>query len=364
MPAGAVDAAGPLLDKFLAENPSGVKDNRLNQMRHDVSLFFDVFGVGTAITDLDKRAVRDWKELLLQWPVKATETTVFRGLTMQQVITANETEGKPTISAQTVNRHLSSLSAFCNWAEVSGYLDTNPVHGMQLRKVQNARRATFTSDQLNTLFQSPLYTGCAASSPWRDMAKQGDVLICDHRYWVPLIMMYSGARPAEIGQLATSDIRQEHGTWIMHITTEGEGEKSTKTAGSMRVVPIHSQLIALGFLDYHKVRIAAKDVRLFPDAKRNNLGQMLADFSREFSRYLSRIGMDKDHGLSLYSFRHGAADALRRAGYLDDQFGYILGHTGATMTGRYGNLPQGMLEQRVGLIEAIEYPDLDLRHLH
>lgn len=65
----------------------------------------------------------------------------------------------------------------------------------------------------------------------------------------------------------------------------------------------------------------------------------------------------------LYSFRHGAADALRRAGFLDEQFGFILGHTAGTMTQRYGTLPQGMLEQRVELINAIAYPGLDIDHL-
>jgi hypothetical protein len=33
------------------------------------------------------------------------------------------------------------------------------------------------------------------------------------------------------------------------------------------------------------------------------------------------------------------------------------------MTGRYGKLPQGMLEQRVKLINAIAYPGLELDHL-
>lgn len=354
------DAAEPTLERFLSENPGGVKESRLTQMRRDVGLFLDTFGAGTSIASLDKRAVRDWKALLMQWPVKATETAAFRGLSMSAVIAANTSAGKPTISAQTINRHLSSLSAFCNWCVSNGYLETNPVQGMQLRKVTHAKRATFTTDQLNTLFKSPLYTGCEADGPWRLMAKPGKVQIRDHRYWLPLIMLFSGARPAEIGQLETADVRQEHGTWIMHITTEGEGDKSTKTAGSMRVVPVHSELIKLGFLDYHKAQAASGSTRLFPNAKRNDSGQMLADYSREFSRYLSRIGMGDDHGLSLYSFRHGAADALRRAGYLDEQFGYILGHTNATMTGRYGNLPEGMLKQRVELIEAIEYENLTL----
>ena len=188
-------------------------------------------------------------------------------------------------------------------------------------------------------------------------------MIRDHRFWVPLIMLYSGARPAEIAQLAVADVREQHGHWIMHITTEGDGEKSVKTAGSMRVVPIHSELIRLGFLKHHAAMQKAGETLLFPEAKRNGRGQMIAEFSREFSRYLTRIGMKEGRGISLYSFRHGATDAWRRAGHLDDAIGFLLGHTSGSMTGRYGVLPQGILAQRVELIDAIAYPGLCIDHL-
>ncbi|TIV93809.1 MAG: integrase, partial [Mesorhizobium sp.] len=151
--------------------------------------------------------------------------------------------------------------------------------------------------------------------------------------------------------------------WIMHITTEGDGEKSVKTEGSMRVVPVHDELIRLGFIKYRDGMEVAGQARLFPEARRNSRGQMIAEFSREFGRYLTRLGMKAGRGLSLYSFRHGVADALRRAGYLDEQFGFILGHVAGTMTGRYGVMPQGMLQQRVDLVNSIGYPNLRLEHL-
>ncbi len=92
---------------------------------------------------------------------------------------------------------------------------------------------------------------------------------------------------------------------------------------------------------------------------------MLSDFSRDFGRYLEKIGLKKGRGLSLYSFRHGAFDALRRAGYLDEQFNFIFGQvsTGNRVTRGYGVLTQDMLEQRAELVNAIAYPDLELSHL-
>lgn len=351
---------------FRKENPRNVSKGRIEESCRDISIFIDTVGPGFPVANISKKQVREWKALLMEYPVRATEVTEFRGMSMAQIVEANREKKRPVLSDRTVNRYLSSLSAFCTWAEANGYMTANPCSGMALPKERRAKTLPFTSDQLNTLFKSPLFAGAQSDSEWRNIAKPGTILIRDHRFWVPLIMLFSGARPGEIGQLAVGDIRKEHGTWIMHITTEGEahGEgKSVKTAGSMRVIPIHPELVRLGFLRYHAERASNGDKQLFPGAKRNERGQMMADFSREFGKYLTRIGLKQGRGLSLYSFRHGAADALRRAGYLDNQFGFILGHTEGSMTGRYGIMPQGMLEQRVNLISAIDYPGLELRHL-
>ena len=312
---------------------------------------------------IDKKAVREWKALLLQYPVKATETKVFKDMKLTQIVKHNETLKKPTISTATVNRYLSGFSAFCTWLTNHGYLPANPAADMFLKKSKEKTTKPFTIEEMNALFKSPFFTGCQADEAPRFWNKPGDILIRDHRFWVPLVMLYSGARPAEIAQLGIEDVREDHGHWIMHITTEGDGDKSVKTPGSMRVVPLHPELVKLGFLEYHADLKKQGEKRLFPRAERNERGQMIAGFSRDFPRYLTKIGLKDGRGLSLYSFRHGAADALRRAGFLDEQFGFILGHTTGTMTQRYGTLPQGMLKQRIELVNSILYPGLVLDHL-
>jgi len=352
-----------LFEIYARENPKRIAVDTINQARRDIGTFVDYVGSTCPVHRIDKKAVREWKALLMRYPVKATETKSFAGMKLVQIVKHNEEIGKPVLTPRTVNRYLSSLGAFCNWLVNHGYLDQNPTEGMALAKEKKKSTLPFTTEQLNTLFKSPLFTGCQSADEWRNVAKPGNVKIRDHRYWVPLIMLYSGARPGEIAQLATGDVRQEHGHWIMHITTEGEGDKTVKTEGSMRVVPVHCELVKLGFLNYHAGMKKAGQSRLFPLAERNSRGQMIADYSREFGRYLTRIGMKTGRGLSLYSFRHGAADALRRAGYLDENFGFILGHTKATTTGIYGIVPQGILEQRIELVNAIQYPGLSLKHL-
>lgn len=367
---GEVAAPGESIAEALAafrkENPRNVSKSRMDEACRDISIFMDTVGPSFALAKISKKHVREWKALLMEYPVRATEITEFRGMTMARIVEANREKKRPVLSDRTVNRYLSSLSAFCSWAENNGYIAANPCSGMALPKERSTKTLPFSSEQLNILFKSPLFTGAQSGTEWRNIAKPGNILIRDHRFWVPLMMLFSGARPGEIGQLATDDVRSENGIWIMHITTEGEahGEgKSVKTAGSMRVIPIHPELVRLGFLRYHALRAADSNRQLFPGAKRNERGQIMSEFSREFGKYLIRIGIKRGRGLSLYSFRHGAADALRRAGYLDNQFGFILGHTEGSMTGRYGLMPQGMLQQRVDLVNAIAYQGLELDHL-
>ncbi|MGV2137386.1 DUF6538 domain-containing protein [Agrobacterium sp. 16-2014-1-2a] len=353
-----------LFELYAAENPKQITADTLAQARRDIGNFLEHVGSTCPAHRIDKKAVREWKALLMKYPVKATETKAFAGMKLAQIVKHNETVKKPVLTSRTVNRYLAGLGAFCNWLVNNGYLDVNPVDGMSLAKDKKKKVFPFTTEQMNTLFASPLFTGCQSDEAPRFWSKPGNILIRDHRYWVPLVMLYSGARPAEIAQLLVSDVRQDHGHWIMEITETDDGEetgKSVKNVGSRRVVPIHSELVRLGFIKYHASMKNAGQTRLFPKAERNERGQMIADFSREFGRYLTRIGLKIGRGISLYSFRHGAFDAMRRAGYLDEQFGYIFGHqTGNKVTRGYGVLPQGILEQRVELIEAISYADLDL----
>ncbi|MGY4749813.1 DUF6538 domain-containing protein [Pannonibacter sp. Q-1] len=358
-----------LFEIYARENPRSVTPDTLAQARRDIGLFVDHTGTTFPVSKIDKKAVREWKALLMLYPVKAAEIKEFKGMKIAQIVAHNETVRKPVLSVNTVNRYLSNLAAFCSWLVGHGYIDYNPTEGMFLAKDKRKKVYPFTVDQMNTLFRLPLFTGCASDEAPRFWNKPGEVRIRDHRYWIPLIMLYSGARPGEIAQLGLSDVREEQQTWIFDITETadaGGGEvKRLKTDGSRRVVPVHQELIGLGFLDYLAAIRDAGHTRVFPLAVRNERGQMLSDFSRDFGRYLEKAGLKDGRGLSLYSFRHGAFDAMRRAGYLDEQFNFIFGHvsTGNRVTQGYGVLTQGMLDQRAELVNAIAYPGLDLEHL-
>lgn len=355
-----------LFEAFARENPRGNVKDSINTSRRDVALFVSTLPPRSSVKAITRRAVADWKALLVQWPVKATETTEFRGMSMAEVVERNKDVKKPKIAVRTINRHLSALSAFCDWLLANDHIQTSPATRMQLtdkRKVGDGK--PFPLTDLPKIFAAPLFVGAESDTKMR---KPGDVLIRDYRYWTPLVMLFSGARPGELAQMLVEDVRLAHGRWIMHITTENDEDKSLKTDNSHRVVPVHPELERLGFLDHVKKMRKAGERKVFPDAKQNKRGQWGVDFSSSFSDLLTDVGVKTKTGpskrLTLYSFRHSVSDALRLAGFDDAEFAPLYGHSKATTTARYGHEQPRTIEQRAKMIDAIAYEGLDLSHLH
>jgi integrase len=112
------------------------------------------------------------------------------------------------------------------------------------------------------------------------------------RFWVPLIAMFTGMRKSEIVQLYKSNIAEVDGVLCIKIDTREEGQ-SLKSPSWRRLVPIHSHLLALGFLEF-----AGQDGPLFPELKT----------SGRFELRPSRTSM-----LLFGSFRRGVVARIRKA---------------------------------------------------
>jgi integrase len=348
-----------LYDRFKAEKIGTARPDTWDQNRKIVKLFAEYIGETSHISAITRKAVRNWKHELARWPLKAADTKAFEGLSFRKVIEANVTIGKATISQKTINKYLSAVGSFATWLLQNEYLEDDVMTGMYLSIDKRKKtRFPFSTDQLKTIFNSPLFSTCMGDG---QESKPGNVTIRDWRYWIPWIGLYTGARLGEIAQVATADLRQLHDVWIFHVTEVGDVDedgstiKSTKTMGSQRVVPVHSQLLKLGLLDYHASIVERGETQLFPEIKPDTRGFFSGEPSTFFNDYFRAIGVKVDKKVNFHSFRHGIADAFRAAGYLDEQFNVLLGHAKATTTGKYGILPQGILSERVKMIEAVSF---------
>lgn len=95
--------------------------------------------------------------------------------------------------------------------------------------------------------------------------------------WGAVLGLYSGARVAEVGQLSLADFITVDGVPCMRFTDEGDGQ-SLKNDASIRTVPLHPDLLALGVLDRVATLKKAGETRFFPGVKLdgvNGMGQLV-----------------------------------------------------------------------------------------
>lgn len=161
----------------------------------------------------------------------------------------------------------------------------------------------------------------------------------------------------ELAQLLVSDITEEDGIPVIHITDKGEGQ-SVKTSASRRSLPIHSELIRLGLLDYAEdVRKQGPEGSLWPLLKNANIA------SAWFSRYRKSIpGLD-GQWLDFHSFRHTVRTRLAKAQVQEHLMDAITGHETGGSTGRrvYTHPDMEDLQQAV---EQLSYESVDLPRVH
>jgi integrase len=136
--------------------------------------------------------------------------------------------------------------------------------------------------------------------------------------------MFTGARLNEICQLDIADVQRDGDTWFLNITDEGDDNKSVKSKAARRKVPLHSELIRLGFLDFVEGRKTG--TRLFPDysySANGGYGRNLGRWCNE--SFLPKLSI-KQPGLVFHSLRHTVVTRLGQANVPDPQIQCIVGH--------------------------------------
>ena len=137
--------------------------------------------------------------------------------------------------------------------------------------------------------------------------------------------------------------------------------RQLKNNEARATLPVHPELIRLGFLGHVDERRAAKEVLLFPEGIANNRGQVAAKLGERFSARVKAMGL-VGRKLGMHSFRHNFEDRLRSA-ELAERTALALARRAEAGSGRvYGD---GLsLRQKAEAVAKINYPGLDLSHLY
>ena len=230
----------------------------------------------------------------------------------------------------TVSKIIGNWTALFNWVQRMGWISRNPArHLRPKRKKSEGQRQAFDDNDLAALFGPRLH----GESLGRDR---------DERWWVMLLALFTGARVEELAQLEVFDIKTTGEVDYISITDkalapDGKTEKRTlKTETSERLVPLHSALIELGFLEYVSAVHNRGHRRLFHQLRKGRDRGFGVHISSWFGGYRKRVGVTSA-GKAFHSFRHTTATRLRAAGVEEATVAELLGHRHPNITfARYG----------------------------
>lgn len=283
---------------------------------------------------IDKADLRHYRELLHKVP--ARYSTRFPGKSLQEILAA---DAYPKLADTSVDKLLRYVKSLFSFAVDQDYVTNNPAEALRLKKSNDARnqRKAFSTNDLQRIFDA---TYCVQ----REKRPE--------RFWIPLCLLFTGARLEEIAQLDAEDIRQVRNIWCFNINEEGD-DKSVKTAQSVRVVPVHSRLLDLGLLEFVSSRRGNGEDKLWPNLTKTANGYGSA-ISKHFNKRLRNLGIE-DRKLVLYSLRHNVTTQLANKGIEAYLIERLVGHRSDGQTfGRYTKeIEVGKLAQ---VVELLDFP--------
>jgi integrase len=278
----------------------GSKDGAANKVKIKSfgRLFINYVGEGTKINELTQKMVNDFFRLLVRYPGgRGGKAAAFEKLTFLERIEYAEKNSTPLISPKAFDSsYKSPANLFFKYLRVN-YEDHAPALVIDHLKYADygGKRSVGEDKQraLNDVEVEKLMNS-AVMAEYAEDAKQA------HKYWLPMIGLFTGARVNEICQLNPQyDIVEDEktGVWYFNLTEEtpgGDGvDKSHKNESSKRKVPIHSKLIELGLLDYCERAKKAGHDRIFNGWKPKQ--GKASYYAEEFFRdYLKDINLRDD----------------------------------------------------------------------
>jgi integrase len=277
-----------------------------------------------------KRSLQDWRDFLMN-------------------------SGK---SASTVSKkYLAAIRAVLSWAHVEGYLPTDESQGVvqEIPRKVTTREKGYTTNEANVILKaSNNYRAVKANNP----SNQESAHVTAAKNWAPLLCAHTGARITEITQLRKEDVTLIPATdegketrWQIRISPEAGSVKT----GQYRDVPLHSQIVELGFIRFVQ---AASDGPLFHTAQSpDKFLQAARGTAGKVSQWLQSLeivpnGVQPSHG-----WRHRFMTIGRELGVSDRVLAAIEGHAGKTASDSYGDVT---IAAKLKAIDA--FPKYDLPH--
>lgn len=363
---------GYTIDDLLRFRADTIKTLKRSEKTKDASkltarLLREHFGGDKPVDDITRADMHQLFDLLRRIPPNATMR--YKGMSLAQAVAAADKAGDMRrLSPKTLRNNYIQITALFNLAVSEKLMKENPSQSKITRLSfdngeQEKPREQFTVSDLNKLFRSPPYVGKNPRTKCKGR---------DGHFWVPLLALFHGMRCNEACQLYTEDVKTRDGITFVAIREEREDgskcDKRLKTKQSKREVPLHPELVKLGFMEFVSERQQdSKHPRLFPEIPAGKKGYFSDYFSKWFAR-TARSALGKGFKATMHSFRHQFRDATRAARLPDETVASLAGWEygegpGSRQMSHYGRGPE-YFRILAEDIAKVQYPELSMSHLY
>jgi integrase len=271
-----------------------------------------------------------------RWPPVFEDLSQFVGhrdaarLTRQNLLDWRDAKLQKLSPKTVADVYMASVRAVLTWAVDNDRLSANPAAGVKVKKTKRirTREKGFRDEEAVAILKvCRAYVPTVPSNPSNREAPQTTAA----KKWASLLCAFTGARIVEITQLRKQDVRQEGNVTVIRITPEAGSVKSFH----YRDVPLHQQVIDLGFLDFVK---GAPDGPLFHAAKADKALQGARTTAGRVTEWLQSLGVIPEGVPPTHAWRHRLKTIGREAEISDRVLDAIQGHAARTAGDNYGDV--------------------------
>ncbi len=331
LPNGGSQASLPdLLERWHENREKGASKKSYDEWKLAIGRFESIHP-GLPVAQITRAHIIKFRDTVAKLPARPHRAVREKSVSEQIEWLKNQKEGSltSTLSPPSVNKHVAAIRSMLQVAVEDGELQHNPAANV---KVRGSRHTGKKRDQLYDADLTKLYAGPLMTDPGA----------CDDEtFWFLAVAPFLPIRPGEHAQLTPDDFVIMSGVKCIKVrkgmSEDNRVTKTAKTDTSVREVPLHQTLIAMGFYELATIRKSQGAYWLHPELKtERKYDDRFKILSQHINRTLRKFDI-LGPKQSFYSTRHNLKFALREAKVRRSTGNELTGHTSSHVGDTYGD---------------------------
>jgi integrase len=334
----------------------GLVETTAKHYRNFALLFSRITGKSDVRT-LTQSDAAVFRNALMKLPKSYGKSPKHKTQTIEETLkeSAHLPKEERGLSISTMNRYFDHLGATLAFAKSEGIRIDERINPSSLRRREQIRdrdkAKTATESELVQLFQHPLWSDRRSVTNKLEREKKK---LDGGYYWIPLLCAHGGFRRAEAAGLRLSDLKQEDG--IYYFDLDFNEDRRLKTGSSIRKIPLHNDLLELGFIEFYQSQTQQRATHFFPEAFERSKLHIGRKISRSLQQVCVEVFGEQEELLTLKSTRHYVQQILDLDPSVPEKVARdILGHEGYDVhTRTYGTAsPLRALKAAIDVLPSV-----------